>query len=253
VTGGPDPFDGVAKALAGGSDTPAGDLPETKRKSAPKPKGDWVWPVPADAPDARTSHNHHGKPSASWAYRDAQGRLIHWVCRFDKPDGSKEILPQTLWRDGGRLAWRWGARLCPARSMGWIGLPWPQPRPCWWWKAKRRQTRRPHCSRLCRGVLVWRFQGGGQGRLAGTGRAPGGDPARCRYARARGRAGRAQAALAAGVEGPRLSSSPRCQPGGIVPMHSPWPYPCRSANLDRCRAGSRQRRQAGYASRLHPR
>jgi uncharacterized protein (DUF927 family) len=118
LTGGPDPFDGVAKALAGGGDVPAGDLPETKRKSTPKPKGDWVWPVPADAPDARTSHNHHGKPSASWAYRDAQGRLIHWVCRFDKADGSKEILPQTLWRDGGRLAWRWGAAPVPRPLYG---------------------------------------------------------------------------------------------------------------------------------------
>lgn len=118
MTGGPDPFDGVAKALAGGGDVPAGDLPETKRKSTPKPKGNWVWPVPADAPDARTSHNHHGKPSESWAYRDAQGRLVHWVCRFDKADGSKEILPQTLWRDGGRLAWRWGAAPVPRPLYG---------------------------------------------------------------------------------------------------------------------------------------
>jgi hypothetical protein len=98
-----DPFANVSKSIAAGGDLPAGDLPETKRKAAPKPKGEWVCPVPADAPDARGSRNGHGKPSAAWAYRDAAGRLIHWVCRFDKPDGSKEILPQTLWREGGRL------------------------------------------------------------------------------------------------------------------------------------------------------
>lgn len=98
-----DPFANVSKAIAAGDDLPAGNVPETKRKAAPKPKGEWVCPVPADAPEARASHNSHGKPSASWAYRDAAGRLIHWVCRFDKPDGAKEILPQTLWREGGRL------------------------------------------------------------------------------------------------------------------------------------------------------
>lgn len=113
-----DPFANVSKAIAGGDDLPAGDVPETKRKAAPKPKGEWVCPVPADAPDARASHNHHGKPSATWRYCDAGGRLIHWVCRFDKPDGSKEILPQTLWREGGRLGWRWGAPPVPRPLYG---------------------------------------------------------------------------------------------------------------------------------------
>ncbi|MEX6724824.1 DUF927 domain-containing protein [Parapedomonas caeni] len=113
-----DPFANVSKSIAAADDSPAGDVPETKRPGAPKPKGDWVSPVPADAPAARTSHNHHGKPSASWAYRDAAGRTIHWVCRFDKPDGSKEILPQTLWREGGRLGWRWGAPPVPRPLYG---------------------------------------------------------------------------------------------------------------------------------------
>ena len=113
-----DPFANVAKSIAAGGDAPAGDVPETKRKSAAKPKGEWVCPVPADAPEARTSHNHHGKPSASWRYCDAGGGLIHWVCRFDKPDGSKEILPQTLWRDADRLGWRWGAAPVPRPLYG---------------------------------------------------------------------------------------------------------------------------------------
>lgn len=108
-----DPFANISKAIAAGDNLMAGDVPETKRKAAPKPKGEWVCPVPADAPDARSLHNHHGKPSATWRYCDAGGRLIHWVCRFDKPDGSKEILPQTLWREGGRLGWRWGAPPVP--------------------------------------------------------------------------------------------------------------------------------------------
>ena len=113
-----DPFANVSKSIAAGGDVPAGDVPETKRKAAAKPKGEWVCPVPADAPDARASHNHHGKPSASWRYCDTDGGLIHWVHRFDKPDGSKEILPQTLWREAGRLGWRWGAPPVPRPLYG---------------------------------------------------------------------------------------------------------------------------------------
>jgi hypothetical protein len=41
------------------------------------------------------------------------GRLIHYVCRFDKADGGKEILPQTLWREGERLVWSWKAAPVP--------------------------------------------------------------------------------------------------------------------------------------------
>lgn len=113
-----DPFASVAKAVAAGGDVPAGEPPEPKGKGASQPKGEWICPVPAGAPDARTSHNRHGKPSAAWRYRDASGATVHWVCRFDKPDGSKEILPQTLWREAGRLGWRWGAPPVPRPLYG---------------------------------------------------------------------------------------------------------------------------------------
>jgi len=113
-----DPFASVSQSIAAGDDAPAGEVRDMKGKGAAKPKGEWVCPVPAGAPDARGSHNRHGKPSAVWAYRDAGGRLIHWVCRFDKPDGSKEILPQTLWREAGRLGWRWGAAPVPRPLYG---------------------------------------------------------------------------------------------------------------------------------------
>lgn len=113
-----DPFDAVAKAVAATGDAPPSDAADISRKSPAKPKGEWVATVPDDAPDARGSHNHHGKPSAVWAYRDAAGRLIHWVCRFDKPDRSKEILPRTLWRESGRLLWRWAAPPLPRPLYG---------------------------------------------------------------------------------------------------------------------------------------
>ena len=113
-----DPFANVSKAIAVGDDLPAGNVPETKRKATPKPKGEWVCPVPADAPDARASHNRLGKPSLSWRVPTGSGELIYWVCRFDKADGSKEILPQTLWREAGRLAWQWLAPPVPRPLYG---------------------------------------------------------------------------------------------------------------------------------------
>jgi len=114
MTGAGDPFAGVKKSLAGGGDSPA--APEAERKS--KSAGVWVCLAPDDAPSARHSHNNHGKPVAAWAYRDSAGRLIHYVCRFDKSDGAKEILPQTLWRDGAKLAWQWKAAPVPRPLYG---------------------------------------------------------------------------------------------------------------------------------------
>lgn len=56
-----DPFASVSRSIAAGGDLPAGDVPETKHIDAFKAKGEWVCPVPASAPDARASHNRHGK------------------------------------------------------------------------------------------------------------------------------------------------------------------------------------------------
>lgn len=120
MSGKRDPFANVSKAIAGAGGAPAEAEAETK----PKGRGEWVNPVPDGAPDARTSHNVHGKHAAAWAYRDAAGRVIHWVCRFDKPPVSpgekpgKEILPQTLWRNGGRLGWHWKAAPAPRPLYG---------------------------------------------------------------------------------------------------------------------------------------
>ena len=116
MTGAPDPFAAVSAAVAAGGQPPAGG---GDRAAKPKPpSGEWVAPVPDGAPDPRTSHNRHGKPSVSWAYRDGEGQLLHWVCRFDKADGAKEILPLTLWREGKNLEWRWKAAPVPRPLYG---------------------------------------------------------------------------------------------------------------------------------------
>ena len=59
-------------------------------------------PILADAPQPTFKHRTHGEPAATWTYRDAQGRPLFYVCRFDTPDG-KQILPRSY--NGN--AWRW--------------------------------------------------------------------------------------------------------------------------------------------------
>ncbi len=68
-----------------------------------------VQPVPQGAPKAEP-HPRLGKPSTLWRFRDSEGRTLGFTCRFDKPDGGKEILPLTFWEDGaGSQRWRWTA------------------------------------------------------------------------------------------------------------------------------------------------
>jgi uncharacterized protein (DUF927 family) len=52
-------------------------------------------------------HQNHGRPSAKWAYRDANGAVLFWVLRFDPPGEKKQFFPLTLWRQEGLLRWRW--------------------------------------------------------------------------------------------------------------------------------------------------
>jgi putative DNA primase/helicase len=51
-----------------------------------------------------------------WAYRDEHGQLLGYVVRFKKPDGTKDIAPQTFCRsESGKQEWKWKS--------------WPLPRP----------------------------------------------------------------------------------------------------------------------------
>ena len=78
-------------------------------------EGEPLAPVPDDAPTPPETHPTRGRPSNVWPYRDDAGRLLMYVCRFDKPDGGKDVLPLTLWRIAGAYRWQWK------------GLPTPRP------------------------------------------------------------------------------------------------------------------------------
>ena len=63
-------------------------------------------PIPADALKRQPkAHPTRGAPSRMWAYVDAAGRPLCFVCRFDPPDGRKVFMPLT-WTPGGHWQWK---------------------------------------------------------------------------------------------------------------------------------------------------
>lgn len=85
----------------------------------PKQKEESPWhpiiPVPLEAPDAPLAHERRGLPAMKWAYKDADGRLLGYVYRFNTSDGGKETLPLTYCKNEqtGKFDWRW--------------MQWPEP------------------------------------------------------------------------------------------------------------------------------
>jgi DNA primase len=79
----------------------------TKLRRQPKPGASPAAPIPPDAlKDRPTKHSKHGPPSATWVYRDAAGRPVAFVHRFDPATGRKQFSPQT-WTDA--RGWQWKA------------------------------------------------------------------------------------------------------------------------------------------------
>jgi hypothetical protein len=67
-----------------------------------------VMPVPEGVPDPDFRHPSHGEPSRVWPYYDREGRILLFVCRFDHPDGRKDIVPRSWCEHPGKPArWTW--------------------------------------------------------------------------------------------------------------------------------------------------
>ncbi|HET6220842.1 MAG TPA: hypothetical protein VFE11_01700, partial [Dongiaceae bacterium] len=84
-------------------------------------ESDWrpLLPAPVDSlPPHHPEHRHHGCASRVWTYRDPAGAVLFVVCRFDKTDGEKEILPLTYGTLKGRDAWHWKAPTEPRPLYG---------------------------------------------------------------------------------------------------------------------------------------
>jgi len=68
-------------------------------------KIEWVSVVPNQnsLPDMRNvNFRDYGAPSAYWPYHDKFGNVIGYACRFNLPDGKKDVLPYTYKSNGER-------------------------------------------------------------------------------------------------------------------------------------------------------
>lgn len=97
-------FHEAVKVLQGESVTMTNEAKQNLAKVTSKPK--WV-PIPPISPPLEINHYEHGKPFKVWAYRGKDGRLIGYVCRFNLPDGKKDVLPYVFATDGNKKEWRW--------------------------------------------------------------------------------------------------------------------------------------------------
>lgn len=101
----------------------AGETSPVKRQSIKQPKAMDVWeqivPVPAEAPSPNFTFNRM-TATRTWMYRDAKGGRIGYVCRFDKPEGGKEVVPLTYWvnRETGEMKWRYASFSKPRPMYG---------------------------------------------------------------------------------------------------------------------------------------
>lgn len=68
-----------------------------------------IFPVPAGVPAPDFKHWEHGLPTAKWEYKDADGNLLLYVCRFDPPNEKKQTWPLTWGYDpkNKRERWHW--------------------------------------------------------------------------------------------------------------------------------------------------
>lgn len=85
--------------------------PAERRATTSPASPDIITPVPANASAPNMRHQRHGKPTATWAYRDQDGALLGYVARYDPPGERKQIVPWVF------------------SSTGWIAKQFPEPRP----------------------------------------------------------------------------------------------------------------------------
>lgn len=75
-----------------------------------KPRSVWapILPIPEDTPVARVRHSTRGEPLRAFTYRDQEGQLLGYTCRFLTSSGEALHLPLTWCQDqDGVRGWRW--------------------------------------------------------------------------------------------------------------------------------------------------
>jgi hypothetical protein len=94
-------------------------------RSESRDKASWepICPVPAGvSPPKSFAHPSMGEPARRWEYRDSDGRLVGYVCRFEQVvDGKVKKTPMPMsWcqSDDGRKDWRWKSFAKPRPLYG---------------------------------------------------------------------------------------------------------------------------------------
>jgi putative DNA primase/helicase len=82
-----------------------------------------VMPATAEITARVFQHKDRGKPASKWEYRDTQGKILGYACRFEIPDGNggvrKDVIPLTCWTyPDGKPFWRWKAFADPRPLYG---------------------------------------------------------------------------------------------------------------------------------------
>lgn len=98
------------KRLTNGS-APASLATPSKTKPTAAPQPTLIIPAPEAADPPSMRHAQHGKPSASWHYRNQAGDTLGYIARYDPPDSRKQIVPWVF------------------SDVGWISKQFPEPRP----------------------------------------------------------------------------------------------------------------------------
>ncbi len=91
-------------------------------KPGSSPASDWIAqphaPVGFKFPSFK--HPQHGLPSGHWEYKNSDGLTIGFVCRYDLPDGGKDVMPISYCRhkDTGETKWRFRGFSTPRALYG---------------------------------------------------------------------------------------------------------------------------------------
>jgi hypothetical protein len=104
----------AARELADNHGIRIGD-PETRKRAhdakvakLDEARPECVFPVPSTASEPSFKHPRWGKPSTQWAYRNGDGALMMYVCRFDPEGERKQVVPYS-WctHPDGTERWTW--------------------------------------------------------------------------------------------------------------------------------------------------
>jgi len=70
----------------------------------------WTNAIPDqnNLPDvSKLTFKDYGNPSSFWAYHDENGNIISYVCRFNLPNGKKDVIPYSYKSNGKTARWQW--------------------------------------------------------------------------------------------------------------------------------------------------